>query len=587
MNATGSISVFTGSPQPRPGPRDHLPAGGRRDARHRREPDRHRARRHRARSRSAWAPTARARSRSAARRSCKATEKIIAKAKKIAAHLMEASDADIELKDGKFTVAGTDKSVAWTDVTLAAYVPHNYPLDEHRAGAGGDRLLRSGELHLSRPAPTSARSRSTPRPGAVEVVGFACRRRLRQRRQPDDRRGPGPRRRRAGHRPGAARERGLRRRTASCRPGRYMDYAMPRADDVPCFVVDHSCVTPCTHNPLGVKGCGEAGAIGAPPALVNAVIDALQSGGHDVDAHRHAAVAGPGLGGDRRRREAGRRHRITRRAPAAREDTPMYAFDFVKPTTRRRGRRGARRRGRPGARRRPDADPDAEAAPRAARRCWSACAASPRSRACASTTPAGSASAAAPPTPSSPARPRRTIRRWPRWRATSAIRRCATSAPSAAASPTTTRRPAIRRRCWRSGATIVTNTREIAADDYFQGMFTTALEPGEIITEVRFPIPTRRELPEVRPAGVALRPGRRVRRASSGRRARRGHRRLRGRRVPLVRGRGGARGRLHARARCAGLKADADGMIGDLHGTPEYRAHLIGVLTARAVAAAA
>ncbi len=59
----------------------------------------------------------------------------------------------------------------------------------------------------------------------------------------------------------------------------YMDYAMPRAADVPMFRVDHSCNTPCTHNPLGVKGCGEAGAIGSPPALVNAVIDALAEDG--------------------------------------------------------------------------------------------------------------------------------------------------------------------------------------------------------------------------------------------------------------------------------------------------------------------
>ncbi|MEQ9285175.1 MAG: xanthine dehydrogenase family protein molybdopterin-binding subunit, partial [Marinovum algicola] len=64
----------------------------------------------------------------------KATEKIIAKARKIAAHLMEASEADIELKDGQFSVAGTDKSVAWGDVTLAAYVPHNYPLEEIEPG---------------------------------------------------------------------------------------------------------------------------------------------------------------------------------------------------------------------------------------------------------------------------------------------------------------------------------------------------------------------------------------------------------------------------------------------------------------------
>ena len=62
----------------------------------------------------------------------------------------------------------------------------------------------------------------------------------------------------------------------------YMDYAMPRASDLPMIEVDHSCQTPCTHNPLGVKGCGEAGAIGSPPALVNAVVDALQRDGKAV-----------------------------------------------------------------------------------------------------------------------------------------------------------------------------------------------------------------------------------------------------------------------------------------------------------------
>ena len=56
--------------------------------------------------------------------------------------------------------------------------------------------------------------------------------------------------------------------------GSYMDYCMPRADDLPSFIVDMT-VTPCTHNPLGVKGCGEAGAIGAPAAVMNAVTDAL------------------------------------------------------------------------------------------------------------------------------------------------------------------------------------------------------------------------------------------------------------------------------------------------------------------------
>jgi carbon-monoxide dehydrogenase large subunit len=60
--------------------------------------------------------------------------------------------------------------------------------------------------------------------------------------------------------------------------GSYMDYAMPRADNFPEFTVDTS-VTECTHNPLGVKGCGEAGAIGSPPAVINAIVNALSDYG--------------------------------------------------------------------------------------------------------------------------------------------------------------------------------------------------------------------------------------------------------------------------------------------------------------------
>jgi len=65
--------------------------------------------------------------------------------------------------------------------------------------------------------------------------------------------------------------------------GSFMDYAMPRAVDVPDFRLD-TLVTPCTHNPLGAKGCGEAGAIGSPPAVINAVLDALRPlGVKDLD----------------------------------------------------------------------------------------------------------------------------------------------------------------------------------------------------------------------------------------------------------------------------------------------------------------
>jgi aerobic carbon-monoxide dehydrogenase medium subunit len=86
---------------------------------------------------------------------------------------------------------------------------------------------------------------------------------------------------------------------------------------------------------------------------------------------------------------------------------------------------------------------------------------------------------------------RRIIRRWPRWRARSATRRCATGAPSAARLANNDPSACYPSAVLASGATIVTNTREIAADDFFQGMFTTALDEGEIITAVRFPIPQK------------------------------------------------------------------------------------------------
>ena len=91
-------------------------------------------------------------------------------------------------------------------------------------------------------------------------------------------------------------------------------------------------------------------------------------------------------------------------------------------------------------------------------------------------------------------------------------RRCATAARSAARSPTTTRRPTIRRAVVALNATVRTNKREIAADQFFTGMFETALQPGEIITAVRFPKVAQAELPEIPQPGLALRDRRRVRR---------------------------------------------------------------------------
>ncbi len=213
----------------------------------------------------------------------KATNKIIAKAKKIAAHLMEASEGDIELKDGKFSVAGTDKSVEWGAVCLAAYVPHNYPLAELEPGLEETAFYDPSNFTYPSGA-YACEVEVDPETGKVKVCSFAA---------ADDfgnvvnpmivegqvhggiGQGIGQ----------ALLESAVYDDNGQLLSGSYMDYAMPRADDVPFYTVDHSCCTPCTHNPLGVKGCGEAGAIGSPPAVVNAVIDALQRAGKTNVTH--------------------------------------------------------------------------------------------------------------------------------------------------------------------------------------------------------------------------------------------------------------------------------------------------------------
>jgi carbon-monoxide dehydrogenase large subunit len=204
----------------------------------------------------------------------KAVDKVIAKGKKIAAHLMEAADTDVEFTDGVFRVAGTDKSVPFASVSLTAYVPHNFPLDKLEPGLNENAFY--DPTNFTYPAGTYiCEVEIDPETGVVNVERFtAC----------DDfgnvinpmivegqvhggiAQGLGQ----------ALLEQGVYDATSGqLLTGSYMDYAMPRADNFPNFVVETMPGTPCTHNPLGVKGCGEAGAIGSPPALINAICNAL------------------------------------------------------------------------------------------------------------------------------------------------------------------------------------------------------------------------------------------------------------------------------------------------------------------------
>ena len=205
----------------------------------------------------------------------KAVDKIIAKGKKIAAHLLEAADTDIVFEDGEFKVTGTDRKVPFGQVALTAYVPHNYPLDKLEPGLNENAFY--DPTNFTYPAGSYVCEVEIDKgTGQTRVVKFTA---------VDDfgniinpmivegqvqggiAQGLGQ----------AMMEACIYDADGQLLTGSYMDYAMPRAADLPNFDIDN-CVTACTQNPLGVKGCGEAGAIGSPPAFINALTNAL---GHE------------------------------------------------------------------------------------------------------------------------------------------------------------------------------------------------------------------------------------------------------------------------------------------------------------------
>jgi carbon-monoxide dehydrogenase large subunit len=206
----------------------------------------------------------------------KAMDKIIAKGKRIAAHLMEASVDDIEFDRGTFRVAGTDRTKSLVDISVAAYVPHNYPIEELEPGLeetafyDPKNFTYPGGCHI-------AEVEIDPETGKVSMVNFTA--------VDDVGRVINPMIVEGQVQGGIAQGIG-QALLESCvydangqlLSGSMMDYTMPRADDLPPVgVATHT--TLCTHNPLGVKGCGEVGAIGSPPAVINAVVDALRDYG--------------------------------------------------------------------------------------------------------------------------------------------------------------------------------------------------------------------------------------------------------------------------------------------------------------------
>src|SRR6266566_2175227 len=202
----------------------------------------------------------------------RATEKVIERGRRIAAHLMEAAHQDVVWRDARFTVAGTDRGVTLAAVARAAYVPKQLPpglepgLSETASFAppavtfpNGTQVceveidVETGEVRVVRHTVVDDVGRMVNpmlvkgqiHGGIVQGLGQGLFEVLAY----DD-------------------------ETGQLLTGSFMDYAMPRADDVPSFEVD-SHEVPTQTNPLGAKGVGEAGTVGALPALMNAINDAL------------------------------------------------------------------------------------------------------------------------------------------------------------------------------------------------------------------------------------------------------------------------------------------------------------------------
>jgi carbon-monoxide dehydrogenase large subunit len=205
----------------------------------------------------------------------KALDKIEAKAKKVAGFVLEAAAEDIEFKDGKFTVKGTDKAIDFAAVALQAYIAHKF------TGAQLEPGLKEGAFYdptnFTFPAGVHiCEVEIDPDTGDTKVVRWTA---------VDDfgvlinpmvvegqvhggiAQGVGQ----------ALHEGAIYNADGQLLTASYMDYRMPRAHDLPSFSVE-TIETRCPSNPLGIKGCGEAGAIAAPPAVINAITDAV---GHE------------------------------------------------------------------------------------------------------------------------------------------------------------------------------------------------------------------------------------------------------------------------------------------------------------------
>jgi len=208
-----------------------------------------------------------------------ASDALVAKGKQLAAAMMEADAADLEFEDGQYRVVGTDKAITLTDVAKASYAPMGPLTDKFGVG-----LEASGSYSANPPShPNGAHAcelEVDPETGEVVIDRYFVVDDLGRVLNPLIVRGQIQGGVVQGLGQALLEHQVYDRQSGQLISGSFMDYGMPRADTMPNVEAELEEV-PCKTNPLGVKGIGESGTIGAPPTVINAVIDALSPLGID------------------------------------------------------------------------------------------------------------------------------------------------------------------------------------------------------------------------------------------------------------------------------------------------------------------
>jgi carbon-monoxide dehydrogenase large subunit len=205
-----------------------------------------------------------------------ASEVLIEKAKKMAGHALEAAAGDIQFKEGKFTVVGTDKSIGLVDLAKRSFAPVGWPAE---FGVGIEAVGTFTPTRSNFPNGCHVcEVEVDPDTGKVEIVRFTA--------VDDSGVIINPLLFEGQIHGGIAQGIGqalmenveFDPATGQLLSGSFQDYAMPRAEDMPNFTLKELGDF-CKSNPIGVKGAGESGTVGAPPAIIAAIVDALKDYG--------------------------------------------------------------------------------------------------------------------------------------------------------------------------------------------------------------------------------------------------------------------------------------------------------------------